>query len=209
MTILIVDDHDVIRLSLGKIIEAEFPRATCAVAGNAESCLEQLAQTRFDLLILDINLPDQSGFELTERIRAAYPEQMILIFSMNAANLYAKRLYQLGVMGYLSKQADIQEIRKALRMIIIEQKTYIDPDLKNAIALDSLQKAPENPVEKLSKRELSIAQFLATGRTIEEIAGRLNVGTSTIRTYKARIFQKLDVSNLHEFLTKARLYRLA
>lgn len=209
MTILVVDDHDVIRQSMGKIIESEFPRAGYVVAGNAASCLEHLEKSTFDLLILDLNLPDRNGIELTETIRTKYPDQMILIFSMNAAPLFAKRLYQLGVMGYLSKQAAITEIRKALRVILLEQKPYIDPEVKAALAFEALQKSPENPVEALSKRELTIAQFLANGKSIEEIANQLDVETSTIRTYKARIFHKLDVSTLHEFLTKAQLYRLS
>jgi DNA-binding NarL/FixJ family response regulator len=208
MNILILDDHDVIRQSMELIIASEFPKATCVKVENAESCIEVLKKTSFDLLILDMNLPDMDGITLTEWIRGRYPRQMILVFSMNPTGVFAKRLYQMGVMGYLNKQADMSEIKKALRTILGENKQYMDEEFKAILARDFLNKNPANPIEKLSKRELSIAQLMAQGKTFEEIASQLNIESSTIRTYKARIFQKLDVSTLHEFLSKASLYKI-
>jgi DNA-binding NarL/FixJ family response regulator len=209
MNILIVDDHDVIRQILSLIIKAEFPKALCNKVENAESCITLLKKEKFDLLILDMNLPDMDGITLTEWIRDHYPEQMILIFSMNPTVIFAKKLYQMGVMGYLNKQAGTTEITKALRTILTEKKQYMNEELRSILAQDFLNKKPSNPIETLSKRELSIAQLLAQGKTNEQIAGKLNIEASTIRTYKARIFQKLDVSNLHEFLAKASLYKLS
>lgn len=208
MNILIVDDHDVIRQSLSLIIKTEFPRATCAKMENANSCIELLKKERFDLIILDMNLPDMDGITLTEWIRDRYPQQMILIFSMNPTRVFAKKLYQMGIMGYLNKQADMSEITKALRIILTEKKQYMNEEFKAILAEDFLNKNPANPVEKLSKRELSIAQLLAGGKTNDEIATQLSIESSTIRTYKARIFQKLDVSTMHEFLAKANLYKI-
>jgi DNA-binding NarL/FixJ family response regulator len=208
MNILIVDDHDVIRQSLSLIIKTEFPKADCTKVENAASCIEVLKRDQFDLLILDMNLPDMDGITLTEWIRDRYPQQMILIFSMNPTGVFAKKLYQMGVMGYLNKQADMSELTKALRIILTEKKQYMDEEFKLMLAQDFLNKNPSNPIEKLSNRELSIAQLLAGGRSISEIASQLNIESSTIRTYKARIFQKLDVTNLHEFLAKSKLYKL-
>ena len=208
MNILIVDDHDVIRQSLSLIIKTEFPKADCTKVENANSCIEILKKEQFDLLILDMNLPDMDGITLTEWIRDHYPQQMILIFSMNPTGIFARKLYQMGVMGYLNKQADMSEITKALRTILTEKKQYMNEEFKNILAQDFLQKNPANPIEKLSKRELSIAQLLAQGKTNDEIATQLNIESSTIRTYKTRIFQKLDVSTLHEFLSKANLYKI-
>jgi DNA-binding NarL/FixJ family response regulator len=208
MNILIVDDHDVIRQSLAMIIGSEFPGASCQKVTNAEECIDILRKQPFDLLVLDMNLPDMDGITLTEWVRDHYPRQMILIFSMNPTGIFAKRLYQMGIMGYLNKQADMSEIIKALRTILIEKKQYMNEEFKAILAMDFLQGNPSNPIEKLSKRELSIAQLLAQGKTNDDIAGQLNIETSTIRTYKARIFQKMDVSSLHDFLAKASLYKL-
>jgi len=208
MKILIVDDHDVIRQSLSLIIKSEFPKAECTKLENATSCIELLKKEQFDLLILDMNLPDMDGISLTEWITDRYPQQMILIFSMNPTDVFAKKLYQLGVKGYLNKQAPMSEITKALHTILSEKKQYLNEEFKTQLAQDFLNKNSNNPIEKLSTRELTIAQLLAQGKTNDEIASQLSIETSTIRTYKARIFQKLDVSTLHEFLAKASLYKI-
>ena len=208
MHILIVDDHDVIRQSLSQIIRSEFPRAECSKAENADTCINLLKKEKFDLLILDMNLPDMDGITLTEWVMQHYPSQKILIFSMNPTGVFAKKLYQLGVKGYLNKQADMNEIIRALRTVITEDRQYVNDEFKAILAHDFLNKTPANPFEKLSRRELSIAQLLAQGRSFEEIAGQLHIEASTIRTYKARIFQKLEVNSLHEFLSKVTLYKI-
>ena len=208
MNILIVDDHDVIRQILNLIITGEFPGATCKKVENAESCISLLKKEKFDLLILDLNLPDMDGMTLTEWVREHFPEQMILIFSMNPTSIFAKKLYQLGVMGYLNKQADMAEVKKALHTIITEKRQYMDDEFKSILAQDFLNNTPANPLEKFSRRELSIAQLLANGKSYPDIAAQLNIESSTIRTYKARIYQKMEVSTVHEFLAKAKLYKL-
>jgi DNA-binding NarL/FixJ family response regulator len=208
MNILIVDDHDVIRQSLPLIIKAEFPKAKCTKLENAAACIELLKKEQFDLLILDMNLPDMDGITLTEWIMERDPKQMILIFSMNPTEVFAKKLYQIGVMGYLNKQADVPEIKKALQVILTEKRRYMNEEFKALLAQDFLNENPVNPLEKLTNRELSIAQLLAQGKNNEEIAAALNIEPSTIRSYKTRIFQKLDVRTLHEFLSKASLYKI-
>jgi DNA-binding NarL/FixJ family response regulator len=208
MNILIVDDHDVIRQSLGQIIASEFPRANCVKVENGNRCIELLKKESFDLVILDMNLPDMDGISLTEWVLKNNPDQMILVFSMNPVGVFAKRLYQLGVKGYLNKQADISEIVRALRTILTEKKQYLNEDLKAELSQDASHEDTRSPIDKLSKRELSIAQLIAQGKSFEEIATILSIEPSTIRTYKARIYQKLEVSSLHEFLAMANLYKL-
>src|SRR5882672_3358129 len=136
MEILIIDDHDVIRQSLSLIIKTEFPKAECTTVANANSCIDALKNRQFDLLILDLNLPDMDGITLTEWIRDFYPDQMILIFSMNPTDVFAKKLYQMGVMGYLNKQANVSEINKALQVILIQKKQYMDEEFKLMLAQD-------------------------------------------------------------------------
>ena len=208
MKVLIVDDHDVIRQSLALTIKTEFPSADCVKAENAGACIELLKQDQFDLVTLDLNLPDMDGLTLADWILERDPNQMILVFSMNPTNVFAKKLYEMGVMGYLNKQAAMSELTRALRMILTERRPYMDEEFKSILASDFLQKKPANPLEMLSTRELSIAQLLASGKTNEQIAAQLNIEPSTIRTHKTRIFQKLDVTTLHEFLAKVKLYKL-
>jgi two-component system invasion response regulator UvrY len=208
MKILLVDDHAVVRQSLELIVRSEFPGITCSEAPDGESCIQLLKKETFDLVILDMNLPDTDGITLTEWIRGRNPEQMILFFSTSPTAVYAKKLFQMGIMGYLNKQATVTEIAKALRTILVQKQQYLDEEFKAILAQDFFAKSPSNPLEKFSKRELSIAQLLANGKPFEEIAAQLNIESSTIRSYKARIYQKLHVTTLHEFLAKAKLYKL-
>jgi two-component system invasion response regulator UvrY len=208
MKILLVDDHAIIRQSLQHIIRSEFPGSTCTEAQDGETCIELLKKEPFDLVIMDMNLPDTDGITLTEWIRDRNPEQMILFFSTSPTAVYAKKLFQMGIMGYLNKQSPVEEIARALRTILVQKKQYLDEEFKTILTQDFLTKNASNPIDKLSKRELSIAQLLANGKTFEEIASQLSIESSTIRTYKARIFQKLEVTTLHDFLAKAKLYKL-
>lgn len=208
MKVLLVDDHSIVRQSLEYIIRAEFPAATCTEAKNGQTCTDLLKKENFDLVILDMNLPDTDGITLTEWIRDRYPDQKILFFSTSPTTVYAKKLYQMGIMGYLNKQANVNEIAKALHTIMTDNKQYLDEEFKQMLAQDFLQKSSDDPIEKLSNRELTIAQLLANGKSFEEIAAQLNIESSTIRTYKTRIYQKLDVTTLHEFLAKAKMYKL-
>jgi DNA-binding NarL/FixJ family response regulator len=208
MKFLLVDDHAIVRKSLQSIILSEFPSATCTECIDGASCTEMIKKERFDLVILDINLPDSDGVTLTEWIRNLIPDQKILIFSSNPASLYAKKLFQMGIMGYLNKQTNLPDIAKAIQTILIQQKQYIDEEFKAILARDFLANTSANPVENLSTKELIIAQLLANGKSFEEIAVQMNIEPSTIRTYKSRIFQKMDVTSLHEFLAKASLYKL-
>ncbi len=208
MKILIVDDHSIVRQSLIYIIRTEYPGTECIEAEDGEACIRFLKKETCDLVTLDMNLPDTDGITLTEWIRDSHPDQKILFFSTSPTAVYAKRLYQMGIMGYLNKQAPMAQIAKALHTIIDQQQQFLDEEFKSILAQDFLKNSPNNPFEKLSSRELSIAQLLANGHSFEEISARLNVETSTIRSYKARIFQKLEVEGLHEFLAKAKLYKL-
>lgn len=206
MNILIVDDHAVIRQTLGIIISTEFPNADCNSVDTGGACLEILQTQKFDLVILDLNLPDMDGVKIAGQIRSTYPGQMILVFSMNPDDLFAAELYRLGVMGYLNKQADINEIRKALNTILRKKLPYKNPHNK---AIYTSGPAREiNPFAKLSQRELEVAKLLAKGKSMEEIASHLCIGASTIRTYKARVFEKLEVASIYDFLTKVKLHEL-
>ena len=208
MKILLVDDHTIIRQSLELIIRTEFPKAICVGVQDGDACIEMLKKESFDLVTLDMNLPDTDGIVLTEWIRDRFPEQKIFFFSTSPTSVYAKKLFQMGIMGYLNKQASINEITKAIQTILGENKKYLDDEFKAILVQDVLTKNPADPIEKLSRRELSIAQLLAHGKTFEEIATQLSIESSTIRTYKARIYQKMEVTTLHEFLMKAKLYKL-
>jgi two-component system invasion response regulator UvrY len=191
MKILLTDDHAIVRQSLEYIINAEFPGTLCVPARDASTCVDWLKKERFELLILDMNLPDMDGLTLTEWILDRYPLQRILFFSTSPMAIYAKKLYQMGIMGYVNKQSPVAEIVKALHTVLMLHEQYLDEEFKSLLALEFLNKNSINPLEKLSNRELSIAQLMAHGKSFEEIAMQLHVESSTIRTYKSLNFQQI------------------
>lgn len=209
MKVLLVDDHMIIRQSLMYILQSQFPPVLCLEAHTGEECTTMLKKENFDLLILDLTLPDTDGMALTEWIMHRNPHQKILFFSTSPTEVFAKRLYQMGIMGYINKQAPISEISNALHAIINNGEKYVNEEFKAMLLSQTEERQHEiAPLERLSKRELSIAQLLANGKSIEAIATTLNVETTTIRTHKARIFQKLEITSFPEFLQKARQYKL-
>jgi two-component system invasion response regulator UvrY len=208
MKILIVDDHDIVRESLDSIIRTEFAQATIVKAGSAKECIDVLTGKMFDLIILDLGLPDQDGIELIKSILAISRDFKILVFSMSATLVYAPALYEMGIYGFLNKHADLLEIRMVIRSIALDGKRYLPTELRPAVLFKE-EKGVLNIMEILSPREKAIAQFIVQGMSTNKIAVQLGIQMSTVRTYKSRIFSKLEVDTLYEFLTKAKLYGLS
>ncbi len=202
MRILIVDDHDIVRESLDNIIRMDFANATIVKAGSAKECTDVVTGIMFDLIILDLGLPDQDGIELIRSILGISREFKILVFSMSAALVYAPTLYEIGIYGFLNKHADLVEIRTAIRSIALDGKRYVPVELRPAILFNEDKKAL-NIMEILSPREKMIAQLIVQGMSTNKIAVLLGIEMSTVRTYKARIFSKFEVDTLYDFLTKA------
>ncbi len=208
MKVLLVDDHMIIRQSLIYILQSQFENVSCAEAATGEACIAMLKKEDFDLLVLDLTLPDTDGLALTEWVMQRKPDQKILFFSTSPTEIFAKKLYRMGIMGYINKQAPLSEISNALHAIIDQDEKYMNEEFKAMLAKTEEEELELPPLDRLSKRELSIAQLLANGKSIESIAATLNIEATTIRTHKARIFQKLGISTFSEFFEKAKLYKL-
>ena len=140
-------------------------------------------------------------------IHQHYPEAKVLIFSMSAENIYAKRFMKAGAYGFVSKEAPLDEITKAINVILNNRK-YISESLIDKLAEDSLSGKPLNPFDRLSPKEFEIASLLLSGKTLSEISHSLSIHTSTAGTHKARLFEKLEVSNILELNELAKAYNL-
>jgi two-component system invasion response regulator UvrY len=205
ISLLIADDHFIIRTGLKLIIENFMPRCKIAEAENGQSTFEQIKHNDYDLLILDINMPNTDSFMLVSNILALKPGVKILMFSMNDEAVYAKRYLKMGVMGYLKKDEPESEIRKAITTVL-NNRRYISPGLGQALAEDLHSNAPENPFDNLSPREFEIVQHLIRGESVAKICQDLSLHASTVGTHKARIFDKLNCSNIIELNSLAKLH---
>lgn len=203
--ILLVDDHLVIISGLKIVIQNFLANCKIDVANDGDSAFEKIKKNEYDLIIMDISLPNTDSYDLVHNILAVKPGAKILMFSMNPEELFAKRYIKMGAIGYLNKNASLDEIRNAVESGL-QGKRYISPGLKKKLAMDVLdEKHSDHQFDKLSPREFQIVQMLILGDSVSEMSRKLNLHTSTIGTHKARIFEKLHCNNIVDLTTMAKL----
>ena len=205
--LLLADDHFIIRRGLKLIIENFMPHSKIDEADDGDSTFEKIKENNYDLLILDVNMPNTDAFGLVSNILALKPALKILMFSMNDEEVYAKRYLKMGVMGYLKKDEPEAEIKKAIATVL-NNKKYVSPGLSQILIEDLHSNNPENPFDRLSPREFEIVRHLIRGESVAEICQKLTLHSSTVGTHKARIFEKLKCSNIIDLNALAKVHNI-
>lgn len=205
-TFLIVDDHVAIRSGLQKFISETFKPCMVEEANDGDSATEKLKQHTYDLVMMDIQMPNTDTLSLVEFIHIKYGSK-VLMYSMNSESIYAKRFLKVGAVGFLSKNAPLEEVKKAITLVLSGRK-YISDSLAALLMENSISNASGNPFDSLSSREFEIATLLLAGQTVSDISNTLNLQISTIGTHKARMFTKLNVTNLLELKELANSYNM-
>jgi two-component system invasion response regulator UvrY len=204
--IIVADDHGIVRMGLVQTIKRLRPDVTISEVEDFKSLYKAILKEELDLAIMDVNMPNGSVQEAIDYIKIHQPNLKILIFSSQDEELYAMRYLKMGAGGYLSKQSSTAIIETALTAMLSTGR-YISEDVKEAMFLESLNGAKKNsPFEALSDRELQIANKLAEGLPLKEISNQLNLHSSTISTYKNRLFEKLHIRSIPELVEILRLY---
>ena len=174
LKILIVDDHAIVRRGLKQILEGESGLAQVSEAQNGAEALQMAREQAWDMLILDINLPGQSGLEVLNDLHYQYPRLPILIMSMYAEDQYAVRVLKAGAAGYLNKQSAPEELVKAIKKISAGGR-YVSDSMAEVLAAH-LHGGSEKPVQEiLSDREFQVLILIASGKTVSEIADILRL----------------------------------
>jgi DNA-binding NarL/FixJ family response regulator len=166
-------------------------------AENGESALLLLQDDTYDLVTLDIQMPNTDTYALMELIKRKYPLLKVLVFSMSPESIYAVRFIRAGARGFISKDAPLEEMKTAIDKVLHDKK-YFSENLLDLLAEGNGTINNSNPFNTLSAREFEIVSMLLTGKTISVIAADLSLSLSTVGTHKGRIFNKLKVSNLLE-----------
>lgn len=205
---LIIDDHVVVRSGIKTLLSDMYKPCTIDEANDGHSAMEQIGTKVYDLAMLDIQMPNTDTLALMQKIYAEYPHMKVLVFSMSPENIFAQRYLKAGAMGYLNKDSSLEEMQKAIE-IVLSGKKYISETLLEILASSAGQVKNENPFNKLSPREFEIANLLLSGKTISQISQSLGLGVSTVGTHKSRIFDKLRVSNLLEMKDLADSYNVS
>jgi len=203
--ILIADDHFIVRTGLAVLLKEIFLNVEIDESYDGESTWKKLEANEYDLAIMDIGMPDTDAVHLLKNVLALRPRQKILILTMSSEEIYGRKFLQLGVHGFITKEAPSSELRKAIATIL-DDKRYVSLQLQEQLNKDIIGHNSANPFEKLSSRELQVMMHLVEGKSVSQIADLLCVHTSTIGTHKSRIMTKLGVTNLIDLNRMATLF---
>ncbi len=191
--ILVVDDHEMVRRGLKQLLTETLPGVSLGEASNALQASEQFQQQAWDLVLLDINLPDGSGLDLLTEFRQLRPEVPILVVSAYSEAEFAPTAFKLGAVGYLTKTSLADEVVAAISKVLSGGK-YVSPELAENWASALRGASSQERHELLSNRELEVLRLLAIGRTIKEIGAAFSLSEKTIATYRSRIVTKVGLS---------------
>ena len=192
--VFIVDDHEIIREGLKKILKEESDFVVVAEAQDGVEALEKIQRTDCDIMLLDMNMPGRSGIDLLSDLKIVKPQLHILVLSIHPEDKFALRTLKAGASGYLCKDTALDELVIAIRKIHSKGR-YLSTTLAEQLAFDVVPDKDQLPHESLSNRELEIMFLLAEGKKVKAIAKELTLSVSTVFTYRVRIFEKLKLKN--------------
>ena len=194
-SVLLVDDHPVVRQGIARVIAAEIPDLRIDDASDGAAALERLRSAPFQLVLLDLTLPGDSGLTLLRRIRREFPFTPVLVVSMHPVDQFAPRALQAGAVGYVTKDADPQELVRAVRVALAGGR-HVPAEIQEAARLK--KDPPRHDV--LSDREYQVLRMIGSGRTVSEIGTELGLSVKTVSTYRARILEKLRLRTSAELI---------
>ena len=205
-TILIVDDHPIMRRGYASLLGRVEGVEICAEAGSALDALALIAVHRPDLAIVDISLGGMNGIELTKHIRAEYPGTLVLIVSMHDESLYAERSLAAGARGYVMKSEVDTAVADAVRRVL-EGGYFVSEAIASRIfsqfGASHRARAIDDPVERLSDRELEVFELIGLGKSTIEIASSLVISPKTVESHRTKIREKLGVASGRELMRHA------
>jgi len=199
MRILIADDHAVVRHGLKQILADAFKRAVFGEAANSQEALERVWKEPWDVVILDLTMPGRSGLEVLKEIKRARPKLPVLILSMHPEDQFAVRLLKAGASGYMTKESAPEELVGAVNKAVAGGR-YVSVPLAEKLASLIVRDVQAAPHESLSDREFLILRLIASGKPVGVIARELSLSVKTIRTYRARLLEKMCMSNNSELV---------
>ena len=204
-SILIVDDHPIVRQGLTELINHEDDLTVCGQAENAPQAIQAIKTLKPDLIILDISLKGTNGLELIKDIKLQHPDLFVLVLSMHDESLYAERALRAGAKGYIMKAEAIENVVIAIRKIMTGQLYFSEnmaTKMMTRLAGNSTN-AVASVVDCLSDRELEVFCLIGQGHGTRQISERLHLSIKTIETYRAHIKEKLNLADASELLQHA------
>jgi DNA-binding NarL/FixJ family response regulator len=211
ISVLLADDHAIVRDGLKLLLESE---PDIVVTGEAKTGREAVAEARKlrpDIVIMDIAMPELNGIEAADRVLHECRSTRIIILSMHSTTEHIYRSLKVGALGYLLKESAGAELVAAVKAVY-KGKRYLSQKISDHVIEDYLNmqvaREPENPLERLTRREREILQLVAEGKSSAEIAGIIFLSPKTVETYRSRLMQKLGVNDIPALVKFAIRYGL-
>ena len=197
--VLIADDHAVVRQGLKQIL-GDIPEMVVAgEATNGQEVLDKVRAETWDVVVLDISMPDRSGLDILKQLRSERPELPVLVLSMHSEDQYAMRVLKAGASGYLTKDSAPDELVKAIRKVVSGGR-YVSSLLAEKLAFEIGTDSSRLPHETLSDREFQVLRLIAAGKSVTEIAAELYLSVKTVSTYRARLLEKMNLGTNAELM---------
>jgi|SRR5882757_942845 two-component system invasion response regulator UvrY len=189
--VLIADDHAILRNGLKHLLSGERSIREIGEASSGREVLEQLQRHQWDMVLLDINMPDRSGIDILRQVRTTHPSTRVLVLSGFPEKQYAVNVLRAGASGYLNKEMAPEELLIAVKTVL-QGRRYVSAALAELLVTE-LDADPDKPLHtRLSEREFQIFCKLAAGRSVSEIAAELCLSVKTISTYRSRVLEKMS-----------------
>jgi DNA-binding NarL/FixJ family response regulator len=192
--ILIVDDHAIVRQGLRRILEEAKGMKVAGEAANGVEALKMLRTEKFDVILLDISMPEKNGIDTLKQIMERNRDAKVLMLSMYPEDQYAVRLMKAGASGYLTKETAPEQLVEAIRTVV-EGKKHINPTLAELLLQECGMDSGKPLHKNLSDREYQVLRMIGSGKQVSEIAETLSLSVKTISTYRAHILEKMKLKN--------------
>jgi two-component system, NarL family, invasion response regulator UvrY len=200
--VVLCDDHAMIRRGIRDTLSEHVDMKVVAESGSYPELKEVLRGTPCDVLILDLNLPGRGGLESLASIQESHPEIKVLVVSMFSEDQYALRSLKAGAHGYLNKAGDPGELVEAVR-VVAKGRRYVTPNVSEMLVDQLSNPSAESLHSRLSERELQTLLKIASGKRLSDIADELMLSPKTVSVYRARLLEKLGLSNNAELAVYA------
>jgi len=206
--LLIADDHAIVREGLKQLASLTPDIEVAGEAANSSEVMQQVCDENFDLLLLDMNMPDIGGIELITRVKTYRPSLPILVYTMHNEAHVATSVFKAGASGYFRKNSDPKLLMEAIRRVSGGGQ-YIDPVIAEQMAFDSAFPQRKLPHTLLSDREFEIFSLLVSGKSVNEIAEQLFISNKTVSTHKANLMEKMNLHTVAEMVRYAMQHGLS
>jgi DNA-binding NarL/FixJ family response regulator len=200
-TIVLVDDHAVVRAGVRRLLEQEPLFEVIGEAESGEKAYQIFGELKPDVMVMDLSMPGMGGLEAIRRILMRYEKAKILVLSMHEDLSFASQALKLGVKGYLTKNTLADDLVKSIETLT-QGDVFLSDEIAKKIAMQSIS-GHQDPIHELSAREFEIFRLLAEGLDIDAIASTLNISSKTVSNYQTMIKQKLDINSPVELIRYA------